>query len=275
MDMYIGGIDTVYTTLVWNVLFMVYYSDWQQIMRNEVNDRLGDRAPVVADKHYLHCVMAFIYETIRYRIAGPMGAPHMTLSDTILGDKYPVPGQTILITHYWHILTNDKSFSNADQFKPERFIDEHGQFNSVGSAAYIPEVDAAGYNLFIWAELSAGFDPNDHNVTNNDTYRAFTIICYKHCVLVNELYSFGKEVRAGDYRTAYMYLLMMREGWTAQQAADSVTREMRALWTLAQEYGRRLNAMNVPALDRYVSEALSVTNGNFYWSSVCGRYNAQ
>ncbi|CAG2111862.1 unnamed protein product, partial [Medioppia subpectinata] len=79
------GTDTIYTTLVWNLLFMVYYSDWQQIMRNEVNNRLGDRAPVVADKHHLHCVMAFIYETIRWRNAGIMGAPHMTFSDTILG----------------------------------------------------------------------------------------------------------------------------------------------------------------------------------------------
>ncbi|CAG2101387.1 unnamed protein product [Medioppia subpectinata] len=138
MDMYLAGTDTIYTTLVWNLLFMVYYSDWQQIMRNEVNDRLGDRAPVVTDKHHLHNVMAFVYETIRWRNAGPMGAPHMTLSDTILGGKYPVPGQTILIIHLWHILTNDKYFTNADQFKPERFIDEHGQFNSIESSAYIP-----------------------------------------------------------------------------------------------------------------------------------------
>ncbi|CAG2112884.1 unnamed protein product, partial [Medioppia subpectinata] len=84
MDMYLAGMETTYSTLVWNVLFMVYYSDWQQIMRNEVNDRLGDRAPIVTDKHHLHNVMAFIYETIRLRTAAPIGAPHMTLSDTIL-----------------------------------------------------------------------------------------------------------------------------------------------------------------------------------------------
>ncbi|CAG2107580.1 unnamed protein product, partial [Medioppia subpectinata] len=110
MDMYIAGTDTMHLTLL--------------IMRNEVNDRLGDRAPVVADKHHLHCVMAFIYETIRWRNVGPMGAPHMTLSDTILGGKYKVPDHTILIGHLWHILTNDKYFSNADQFKPERFLDK-------------------------------------------------------------------------------------------------------------------------------------------------------
>ncbi|CAG2111634.1 unnamed protein product [Medioppia subpectinata] len=68
-----------------NIAAAVMDIDWQQIMRNEVNDRLGDRAPVVADKHHLHNVMAFVYETIRWRNAGPMGAPHMTLSDTILG----------------------------------------------------------------------------------------------------------------------------------------------------------------------------------------------
>ncbi|CAG2115069.1 unnamed protein product [Medioppia subpectinata] len=121
-----------------NIVAVVMDIDWQQIMRNEVNDSLGDRAPVVTDKHHLHNVMAFIYETIRCRNAGPVGSPHMTLSDTILGGKYRVPGQTILIHHSWHILTNDKYFPYADQFKPERFIDKHGQFNSTGLSTYLP-----------------------------------------------------------------------------------------------------------------------------------------
>ncbi|CAG2111300.1 unnamed protein product, partial [Medioppia subpectinata] len=143
MDFYMyliitAGMGTSFTTLVWNLLFMVYYSDWQQIMRNEVNDRLGDRAPVVADKHHLHNVMAFLYETFRCRNPVPFGAPHMTLSDTILDGKYTVPGQTILIHHSWHILTDDSIWPNGEQFNPGRFLDDHGHFKSVGPLAYIP-----------------------------------------------------------------------------------------------------------------------------------------
>ncbi|CAG2112688.1 unnamed protein product [Medioppia subpectinata] len=108
VDMYFAGLETI---------------DWQQIMRNEVNNRLGDRAPVVTDKQHMHNVMAFIYETTRFRTAAPIGAPHLTSSDTIIGytpfknhaanTKFPakqyssnIRGIYQQIIHYFQTVTN-------------------------------------------------------------------------------------------------------------------------------------------------------------------------
>ncbi|CAG2111749.1 unnamed protein product [Medioppia subpectinata] len=85
MDMYLAGPETTYHTLLWLILLMTYYTDWQNVMRQEINDKLGDRAPVVDDKQCLHNVMAFLYETLRYRNPGPVGSPHMALEDTKIG----------------------------------------------------------------------------------------------------------------------------------------------------------------------------------------------
>ncbi|CAG2106454.1 unnamed protein product [Medioppia subpectinata] len=138
MDMYLAGIETTNSTLLWLILLMTYYGDWQQIMRNEINDKVGDRAPVVDDKQCLHNVMAFLYETMRYRNTGPIGAPHMTLADTIIDGVYPIPSQTIMVQHLWQILTDNKLWENGHQFKPDRFLNEHGCFTSVGLSGYIP-----------------------------------------------------------------------------------------------------------------------------------------
>ncbi|CAG2117632.1 unnamed protein product, partial [Medioppia subpectinata] len=138
MDMYLAGIETTNSTLLWLILLMTYYGDWQQKMRDEINDKLGDRAPVVDDKQCLHNVMAFLYETMRYRNTGPIGAPHMTLADTTIDGKYPIPSQTLVVQHLWQILTDDKLWPNSNEFKPDRFLNEHGSFTSVGYSAYIP-----------------------------------------------------------------------------------------------------------------------------------------
>ncbi|CAG2116600.1 unnamed protein product [Medioppia subpectinata] len=136
----------------------------------------------------------------------------------------------------------------------------------------IREKDCGGVAVFIWAELSARFDPDHYNLRDNDLFQAFTSTCIKHCVLVNEIYSFRKEVRAGDTRHNYVYLIMAREGVSAQLAVDRIVCEIHGLWVLAMDYGKQLNEFNNPALDRYVCESLHVTKGNYYWSSICARY---
>ncbi|CAG2110714.1 unnamed protein product [Medioppia subpectinata] len=85
MDMYLAGPDTTSHALLWLILLMTYYSDWQNVMRQEISDQLGDRAPVVDDKQCLPNVMAFLYETVRYRNAAPLGSPHMALEDMTIG----------------------------------------------------------------------------------------------------------------------------------------------------------------------------------------------
>ncbi|CAG2106160.1 unnamed protein product, partial [Medioppia subpectinata] len=138
MDIYLAGPDTTSHQLLWLILLMTYYSDWQNVMRQEIDDKLGDRAPVVDDKQCLHNVMAFLYETVRYRNAAPIASPHMALEDTTIGGIYPIPNKTIVIQHSYSILKDDKYWPNGEQFSPARFLDDHGCFRSQRSSAYIP-----------------------------------------------------------------------------------------------------------------------------------------
>ena len=60
---------------------MANYPDIQRRMREEVDEKIGDRIPVENDKQNCHYINAFITETLRYRIIVPMGFPRKTICD--------------------------------------------------------------------------------------------------------------------------------------------------------------------------------------------------
>ncbi|CAG2121716.1 unnamed protein product, partial [Medioppia subpectinata] len=75
IDLIFAGTETTYATLQWMVLFVAYFEDWQRKMRTEIDDVLADRVVTLADRRRMHCVQAFIAETLRYRTAAPVGSP--------------------------------------------------------------------------------------------------------------------------------------------------------------------------------------------------------
>ena len=64
---------------------MTYYPVIQQKLRDEINEKLNDRIATISDKGHSDYVMAFLYETLRYRNAVPMGAFHRAIKPTIIG----------------------------------------------------------------------------------------------------------------------------------------------------------------------------------------------
>ncbi|CAG2110251.1 unnamed protein product [Medioppia subpectinata] len=169
-------------------------------------------------------------------------------------------------------------------------IDTFGQLdilvNNVGFLASAPidsndymknfrQTDVAMMPVFIFAELSVEFDPNDHGIRDNPTYNTFVIAACYFCALINELYSVKKEVfKGGDVRHEYLYLIMVWEGCSAQTAADRIVSEAKVAYNRVLDYGKQLNMFNIPALDRYVTEAIRICDGNHYWSTICERYNS-
>ncbi|CAG2108955.1 unnamed protein product [Medioppia subpectinata] len=84
MDVAVAGTETTYTTIQWMVLFVAYFENWHQKLMVEIDEVLGHRVATMADRPRMHCVNAFIAETLRYRTAAPLGYPRVTLSDTTI-----------------------------------------------------------------------------------------------------------------------------------------------------------------------------------------------
>ncbi|CAG2108475.1 unnamed protein product [Medioppia subpectinata] len=119
--------ETKYATLEWMVLFAAYFEDWQRKMRVEIDHVLADKVVTLGDRRRMHCVQAFIAETLRYRNGTPVGSPRVTLCDTTIAGKYPVANKTIVLQHSYNMLLDDNHWPHANQFDPGRFQNDAGQ----------------------------------------------------------------------------------------------------------------------------------------------------
>ncbi|CAG2108924.1 unnamed protein product [Medioppia subpectinata] len=132
VDLFIAGIETSFTTIQWLLLFMAYFEDWQQKLRVEIDEVLGDRVATMQDRPLMHCVQAFLAESLRYRTAAPIGSPRNTLLDTTIAG-HPIASQTMVVQHTYNMSMNEKYWPRSSDFDPGRFLDKH-----VRPPAFIP-----------------------------------------------------------------------------------------------------------------------------------------
>ncbi|CAG2173075.1 unnamed protein product, partial [Oppiella nova] len=138
IDLFSAGAETSSTTFQWMILLMAHYPGIQQKLRDDITEKLNGRFATISDKAHLDNVMAFIYETLRYRNAAPLGLFHCAIQSTRIRDKYSIPEKTIVIGHQGYILTDEKHWTNADEFNPERFLNIHGKYDTLKPPAFIP-----------------------------------------------------------------------------------------------------------------------------------------
>lgn len=67
------------------LLLMICKPNIHQKLRNEIYEKLSDHAATISDKVHLDYVMAFLFETLRYRNAVPIGVFHRAIKPTIIG----------------------------------------------------------------------------------------------------------------------------------------------------------------------------------------------
>ena len=78
-DLYFAGTDTSHHIFQWILLFLTYYPEMQQKLRQEIESEIGDRIPTHEDRDRCHYVMAFISEALRLRNVAPIGLPHRAI----------------------------------------------------------------------------------------------------------------------------------------------------------------------------------------------------
>jgi len=123
---------------------MIAFPEVQRRAQAEMDAVVGrDRLPTFADAPHLPYARAIIREIHRWRPVAPFSIPHVATEEDWYEGMY-IPKGTVCISNLWHCNHDRTVFGeDADKFRPERHLDEHGEL-LLGSI----ETYQAGYVSF-------------------------------------------------------------------------------------------------------------------------------
>ncbi|XP_042232857.1 cytochrome P450 monooxygenase patI-like [Homarus americanus] len=99
----------------------------QRKVQREVEERVLAGDPVtLTSAHLLPYTQAAILETQRLRSILPLGIPHGATQQLTV-DGYRIPKGTMLLPLLWYVHHDPAIWTQPDQYRPERFIDEEGK----------------------------------------------------------------------------------------------------------------------------------------------------
>ncbi|ODM91034.1 Methyl farnesoate epoxidase [Orchesella cincta] len=129
-DFFMAGSETANSTLSWFVLYLILNPKVQSKLQKEV-DLLVPKGtlPDAELEPKMHYVRATLAETHRMASVVLLGIPRATTEDMICG-TFLVPKGTNVIANL-HGIHYDKSYwKDPENFRPERFLDENGNFKN-------------------------------------------------------------------------------------------------------------------------------------------------
>ncbi|MCL7032979.1 hypothetical protein MKW94_020937 [Papaver nudicaule] len=124
-EMIFRGTDTVAILLEWILARMVLHPDIQSKAQAEIDSVIGASRPVSdSDLPNLPYLLGIIKETLRMHPPGPLLSwARLAIHDVHIGENF-IPAGTTAMVNMWAITHNEKIWSEPNEFKPERFVDE-------------------------------------------------------------------------------------------------------------------------------------------------------
>ncbi|XP_048532872.1 trans-cinnamate 4-monooxygenase-like [Triticum urartu] len=129
----VAAIETTLWSIEWGVAELVNHPDIQSKLRQEIAAVLGpDEAVTEPDLERLPYLQAVVKETLRLRMAIPLLVPHMNLKDAKLAG-YDIPAESKILVNAWFLANDPKRWVRADEFRPERFLEEERAVEANGN----------------------------------------------------------------------------------------------------------------------------------------------
>ncbi|KAF8989155.1 cytochrome P450 [Cyathus striatus] len=120
--MFVGGAETTASVILFFILAMVLYPEFQKKAQKEIDHVVGkDRFPELSDRASLPYVNAVMYEVVRWHAPVPSGLPHRLLEDDIYNGMF-IPKGTVIVENIFAILRDEKVYADPDSFNPSRYL---------------------------------------------------------------------------------------------------------------------------------------------------------
>ncbi|XP_076825448.1 cytochrome P450 2J6-like [Clavelina lepadiformis] len=127
-ELFFAGTETVSSTLTWALLCLLHYPEVHQKLRREILNVIGyDGTASMTHKPMMPYTRAFLQEVMRYRTLAPLSIFHKTNEDAEL-NGYFIPKNTMVGPNIWAVHNDPDFWDEPEKFKPERFIDDKGEF---------------------------------------------------------------------------------------------------------------------------------------------------
>jgi len=129
----VAAIETTLWSIEWGIAELINHQDVQSKLRDEMVAVLGANVAVTEpDLERLPYLQSVVKETLRLRMAIPLLVPHMNLSDAKLAG-YDIPAESKILVNAWFLANDPKRWVRADEFRPERFLEEEKAVEAHGN----------------------------------------------------------------------------------------------------------------------------------------------
>ncbi|XP_046330039.2 cytochrome P450 2D26-like [Haliotis rufescens] len=128
LDLFGAGSETTATLIRWALALFLNYPDVQENCFREIEENIGtSKRPSMADMPNLPYVEATITELARYANIVPAGVPH-AISRDVYFNGYTFPADVMILPVLDSVLHDEALWGDPHNFRPQRFLDEDGQF---------------------------------------------------------------------------------------------------------------------------------------------------
>ncbi|OAX43704.1 cytochrome P450 [Rhizopogon vinicolor AM-OR11-026] len=131
----IAGTETTVSALHTFLLAMLLHPDVQSRAVAEINTVCGDNIPNFEHKPSLPYIEAICREVLRWQPVTPLGLPHATSQDDVY-EGYFIPKGTLIMVNQWALSRDERLYSEAHRFDPQRHLTAEGKLNDGSTFAY-------------------------------------------------------------------------------------------------------------------------------------------
>ncbi len=130
LSLIFAGVITTSVTMHVLLNTLAFRREIQERIHKEISS-LGTCGQVtLSDRSSMPYLRAVIFETLRYFSTTPEGGiAHMATTDTEIDGHGHVPKDSVVLINTWAIHHDEKRWGDPYVFRPERFLDEHGNLH--------------------------------------------------------------------------------------------------------------------------------------------------